>query len=369
MDGTTGRSTKLFIEDLAKTLTGIVHNANPDARAAFYQGVLEALPFAVVIFDASHRYRYVNPAAIKNPQIRQWIIGKDDFEYCVYRGFDMKVAETRREGYLKSIQQREPLSFEEQFVGSEGETLYYWRHFFPVYQEDVLQMVIGYSMDVSPLKRAEAALIELNQVLEQRVQDRTTELQSINSQLSQIALYDSLTGLPNRTLLKDRLTQAFKAFQRDPQFGFAVLFLDADGFKGINDTFGHDTGDEFLQAFSRRLVCCVRESDTVARFGGDEFVMVLQLSRAHAEEQAIETAERILSKLERPFRVAGRGIKMTASIGIVADMSFCDKPEDILRDADIAMYQAKRGGRATYRVSKANLQNKRQSYQKTQRQN
>lgn len=357
-------STKRFIEEVAQNLTGILHNANPNARAAFYQGVLESLPFAVVIFDASHRYRYVNPAAIRKIEIRQWIIGKDDFEYCAYRGFDVKVAETRRQIYLASIKQREPLSFEEQFVGSDGETLYYWRHFFPVFQEDTLQMVIGYSMDISPLKRAEAALTELNQVLEQRVQDRTTELQGINEQLVQIALYDALTGLPNRTLLKDRLAQAFRTFQRDPQFGFALLFLDTDGFKGINDTFGHDAGDEFLKAFGQRLLFCVRESDTVARFGGDEFVLVLQLSRHQAESQAREAAERILSALERPFIIESRSIRMTTSIGVVSDLTSYTKPEDILRDADIAMYRAKRGGRATYRIFEASVHEGDQVFQR-----
>ncbi len=354
MSGRANTSTERFIEGIAQSLKGIASQADSGARETFYQGVLHALPFAIVVFDTTHRYRYLNPAAIGNPEIRQWIIGKDDFEYCAYRGFDMKRAEVRRQVFLRATSQREPQSFEEQLTGPEGETLYYWRHFVPVYQDNDLLMTLGYSMDISPLKRAEAALNDLNQKLEQRVQDRTLELEGINKQLEVIALYDVLTGLPNRTLLKDRLAQAYRNYQRDPQDSFALLFLDTDGFKAINDTFGHDAGDEFLKALGQRLSSCVRESDTVARFGGDEFVILLQANRHLAHQLSVETAERIQATLAHPFAVAGHSLTMTSSIGIVTNVDNYSRPEDVLRDADIAMYQAKRSGRATFRVFQRN---------------
>ena len=270
-------TTRAFLEGRARTLSAPEDPlvTDDDARAVSYQHVLDALPFAVVVFDAAHRYRYLNPSAIKNPDIRGWIIGKDDFEYCRYRGFDVARADARRRSFVQAVAQRGVTHFEETLLTPEGKTLHYWRHFFPVFDGDELRMVIGYSIDITELKAAQAALANLNRELEGRVQERTLELESINQRLERLALYDPLTGLPNRTLLGERLARAREAGRRDPARGFALLFLDADGFKTINDRFGHDAGDAFLQAFAQRLCGCVRAGDTVARLGGDEFVILL----------------------------------------------------------------------------------------------
>ena len=148
----------------------------------------------------------------------------------------------------------------------------------------------------------------------------------------------------------ERLTQAREAGRRDPARGFALLFLDADGFKTINDRFGHDAGDAFLQALGKRLCGCVREGDTVARLGGDEFVILLMVGDAFARQEAVATAERVLAALTHPFTVAGQHVTMSASIGVVADVREYAEAGEALRDADLAMYEAKRRGRARYQV-------------------
>lgn len=339
-----------FLEGLARTFAAADEGHSAAAPEGFYQSVLDALPFAVAVFDAEHRYRFCNPAAIKKAEIRRWIIGKDDFEYCAYRGFDLTLAKTRRQHFLQAVAGRDLCSFEEKLVTSEGQTLYYWRHFFPVFDGADLQLVIGYSMDITELKRAQAALSNLNLELEQRIQERTLELETSNKKLVAMAHYDALTGLPNRTLLKEQLLEAFKTQQRDPSQGFALLFLDADRFKTINDRFGHDAGDDFLKAFGQRLCCCVRGADTVARLGGDEFVILLRVGLAEARQLALNTSERIQTALKYPFMIAGHSLSMSSSIGIVTEMGAYTEAGEVLRDADLAMYQAKRSGRARYVV-------------------
>ena len=156
------------------------------------------------------------------------------------------------------------------------------------------------------------------------------------------ALHDPLTGLPNRALLADRLDQAAARAGRQPD-PLAVLFLDLDRFKVVNDGIGHSAGDELLQVVARRLVDTVRPGDTVARFGGDEFVV---LCENLSEPDAVALADRVAERLSIPVSIAGRDVAVTASIGIVVADPAGTSPEDLLRDADTAMYQAKERGRA-----------------------
>ncbi len=350
-------ATRAFLEGLARTLSTPGHPRATGDEAVFYQHVLDALPFAVVVFDADHRYRYLNPSAIKDPGIRQWIVGKDDFEYCEYRGFGPQRAAARRRSFSEAVVRRDVARFEEALVTPTGETLFYWRHFFPVFTGDALQMVIGYSIDVTALKESQAALTGLNHELERRVGERTEALADSNERLARLALYDPLTGLPNRTLLGERLAQAHQAARRNPARGFALLFLDADGFKAVNDRFGHDAGDAFLQAFGQRLCGCVRKGDLVARLGGDEFVILMTVSKETAQQEAVATAGRVQEALTYPFTVSGRQRTMSASIGIVADTRAYAGAEEVLRDADLAMYGAKRRGRARYQIFTPRLHN------------
>lgn len=168
-------------------------------------------------------------------------------------------------------------------------------------------------------------------------------------QLVRDAFYDVLTGLPNRALFMDRLGHALKRLKRLMDgYGFAVLFLDLDRFKIINDSLGHMTGDALLVETAKRLEKCVRPGDTVARLGGDEFVILFDDVRD--AESARVIAERVQSTLSTPFYVNACEVFSSASIGIALSSQEYDRPEDILRDADITMYRAKALGKARVEV-------------------
>ncbi len=175
-----------------------------------------------------------------------------------------------------------------------------------------------------------------------------TERKVAEDQLLHDALHDALTELPNRALLTDRLGQAFARVKRHPNYQFAVLFLDLDRFKVINDSQGHRTGDRLLVAVARRLLTCLRSGDTAARLGGDEFVILLE--EIQGVDEAIAQAKKILRAIERPLNLEGNKVLITASIGIALSTDKYQWPGDILRDADIAMYRAKALGKARYEV-------------------
>ncbi|MFN8582965.1 MAG: EAL domain-containing protein [Gemmatimonadaceae bacterium] len=167
-------------------------------------------------------------------------------------------------------------------------------------------------------------------------------------QLQHDSLHDALTGLPNRTLFMRRLTDASMRAKRGDDGLFAVLFLDLDDFKTVNDRFGHRAGDEILVSAARRLEDCVRGGDLVARLGGDEFAILLERV-ADARDSAL-VAERVQAALGEPFTVGGCGYRATASIGVVLSSSGCAQPESMLRNADMAMYRAKNSGRARFEM-------------------
>ena len=167
------------------------------------------------------------------------------------------------------------------------------------------------------------------------------------------AKHDTLTGLPNRSLLLERLGRALERTRKDEGHQFAVLFLDLDRFKNLNDSLGHATGDFLLIEVARRLKACVHASDTVVRLGGDEFVVLLE--EVTDAEEAKQVAERLRRELEAPFWLKDREIYSTASIGIVACPNGYRKPEELLRDADTAMYRAKESGKARHEVFSAEM--------------
>ena len=170
----------------------------------------------------------------------------------------------------------------------------------------------------------------------------------IEDQLVYEAFHDVLTGLPNRALLIDRLERLIARARRHPNYMFAVLFIDLDRFKIINDSLGHVIGDHILVEVSKRLRESLRTSDTIARLGGDEFVLVLE--EVDNIKKAIFVAERIKEKLTPPFQVENHELFLTASIGIVFSKTGYTKPAEFLRDADNAMYRAKNSGKAKYQV-------------------
>ena len=173
-----------------------------------------------------------------------------------------------------------------------------------------------------------------------------TEQKRAESKLLHDAMHDALTGLPNRALFMDRLGGAMARAKRRPAYQFAVVFLDVDRFKVVNDSLGHLMGDQLLVEIGRRLEGCLRPGDTVARLGGDEFTVLLD-DMADTQVPA-RVAERIQAALNAPFQVAGREVFVTVSMGIAQNKARYQHPEDFLRDADTAMYHAKATGKARH---------------------
>ena len=212
---------------------------------------------------------------------------------------------------------------------------------------------IGVQHDVSvrkeaevALKRAKAELEVTNRTLETRVRERTEALERANAQLRFDAFHDRLTGLANRALFNDRLAHALEREKRDARSNFAVLYLDFDRFKVINDSLGHAAGDKLLVAISGRLQTCVRPADTVARLGGDEFTILLE--DVTGVDEAVQVAERIQAALLKPFELDGCRTHISVSVGIVSSKIGYNAVSEIMRDADIAMYRAKALGKARH---------------------
>jgi diguanylate cyclase (GGDEF)-like protein len=212
------------------------------------------------------------------------------------------------------------------------------------------------------LRSAQLEIIELNTELEQRVKLRTWELekamqklqgeitfrQQLQSKLLDVALHDSLTGLPNRVLFIRRLEKALNRAKQESNYQFALLYLDCDRFKVVNDSLGHLVGDELLIAIAHRLKISVMPVGTLARLGGDEFGILLE--DLTDITLAIQVADRILQNLSLAFNLSRYEVFMSASIGIAWGNKDYDRPEYLLRDADTAMYRAKALGRVRYHI-------------------
>jgi diguanylate cyclase (GGDEF)-like protein len=192
------------------------------------------------------------------------------------------------------------------------------------------------------LKRQKEAALQLNEkVLAQRVAERTEALETANRRLRDMALQDPLTGLANRTALQQQLEHALARSQRNRQL-LAVMLIDLDGFKPINDRYGHAFGDRVLAQVAERLRYALRETDLPARLGGDEFVLVCET--VLSPELATQLAQRVLEVLGEPMPVEDQAISLGASIGIALSLGREDATE-LIRRADAAMYRAKAAGR------------------------
>lgn len=233
------------------------------------------------------------------------------------------------------------------------------------YSEEIEQTAAALAAANRELRVSQTQLRQARDELEDRVVQRTNELQQTNlrlqaeievrkraeEQLAHDALHDALTGLPNRVLLMERLRHALALAlaKRNDNYRFFVLFLDFDQFKVVNDSLGHTVGDQLLIAIAKRLSLCVCAGDTLARLGGDEFVVLLEHTKA--VRQATATADQIQQELKRSFVLERHEVFVSASIGIVTETSGYETPEEILRDADIAMYHAKARAKPVVRPS------------------
>jgi len=223
------------------------------------------------------------------------------------------------EDAYSTVNRGERYDYELEFVKKNGERL--WCH------------VTGRMLDVSNPARGSIW-----------VYSDVTERKQREEEARDLAHHDALTGLPNRRLLDDRIAQAFAAARRSRE-RVALMLLDLDRFKPINDTYGHEAGDAVLKTVAARLKGCVRESDTVARVGGDEFVVMLPM---RAAQDAVRVADKILAALAEPIRVAGHEVRIGVSIGISAFPEDSVDKDDLLKYADRAMYHVKAAGRNSY---------------------
>lgn len=213
----------------------------------------------------------------------------------------------------------------------------------PFHVEEVLIRVANHLT----LKAATREIQELNSQLEARVRERTQQLEIANAQLLDMAMHDGLTGLANRSLFMEHLERSLNALKVDPACQFVLLFLDFDHFKLVNDSLGHLVGDELLIAIAHRLRSLLSKNYILARLGGDEFAILLNNTDSMT---AVRFANRLREALTNPFHLKRHEVFINASIGIVTGHPGYDKPDDLIRDADTAMYAAKASGRGNYRV-------------------
>ena len=196
-------------------------------------------------------------------------------------------------------------------------------------------------------EQAERHVDELNHYVAE-LKRTTDELQASKEHFRHAAFHDALTNLPNRALFTDHLKLAIERTKRQPGHNFAVLFMDLDRFKNINDSLGHIYGDQLLVAISKRLQGCLRQVDVIARLGGDEFAILLD--GFTDPNDVLRVAEQIQQAISQPLTIDRNEAFTSASIGIALSTTGYDRPEDVLRDADTAMYRAKDGGKARHEV-------------------
>jgi diguanylate cyclase (GGDEF)-like protein/PAS domain S-box-containing protein len=285
-----------------------------EASEAELRALFAAMTDVIFVIDGEGRYLKIaptNPSLLYKPS--EEMLGK-----TFHETFPKDDADYFLEYVCRALEAREPVNLEYRLTVGGVE------HWFAGTVSPMLEdAVIWVARDITERKRAEEKLIH-------------------------IAFHDSLTGLPNRALFTDHLRLAVETSKRQAGNLFAVLFLDLDRFKVINDSLGHPVGDELLVALARRLEGSLRAGDTVARLGGDEFAILL--NNLDRPGDALHVADRVQQELTEPFQLGSHEVFTTASIGIALSTTGYTSEEDVLRDADTVMYRAKAQGAARYEV-------------------
>lgn len=291
-------------------------------QAYFLKTLMEHLPDNIYFKDTQSRFIGASRALVKHVGLADasQVLGKTDFDFFAHEHAEAAFADEKQ--VMKTG--RPIIGKEEKDMMPDGRFTWVSTTKVPLRNNDgKIIGTFGISRNIADRKSAEELLYRR-------------------------AFFDPLTELPNRALFMNRLSHLFKNFSRHPEKLFAVLFLDIDGFKSINDSLGHETGDAMLAAAARRLESCLRPGDTVARLGGDEFTVLLEDIRDISD--AVRVAERITETLPRPIKIAGTELRMTASVGIAISAPGCESPQRILNDADKAMYCAKSNGKNRFEI-------------------
>ena len=293
-------------------------------REQLLRKIIETEPECVKLLDASGRILEINPAGLKMLETQDpgELIGQS-----VERFIEASYM-PRMQAAIDCVVGGEPAVLEMEIVGLKGRRRRVESHAAPLYGPDgKVRSLLVVTRDISERANAE-------------------------SKAHYLAHYDLLTGLPNRALYRDRLLQAMAQGKRSNTL-LAVMFIDIDHFKDVNDTLGHAVGDELLKEIAQRIRSCLRESDTVARFGGDEFGLIQ--TNLSTVEGAADLAERIITTLSQSYFINGHEIHSGASIGITIYPFDDHDADDLLKNADMAMYKAKREGRSRFQFYVAEL--------------
>lgn len=303
-------------------LTAVIRNVSARKRTeralererAHMHMLFQASPQAIAFLDPAGLIVNVNPSFTKLfGHTKEEAEGKNIRKLILPAG-----QEAEFEDSLQIIHSGEHVSRETVRLSKDGRTFPVSVHGYPITIGGTLEGVYFVFEDITKRKNSEALLTHQ-------------------------ALHDSLTGLPNRSLFLERLGRAMERGKRRPDYQFAVLLLDLDRFKRINDSLGHLAGDMLLKGIARRFEACLRSVDTVARLGGDEFAVLLE--EFVSAREVIQVADRIREALDRPFQISGKEVYCGASIGIVVKTQGYSSAEEILRDSDIAMYRSKESGK------------------------
>lgn len=285
-----------------------------ERQRIYFRELFESSPLAIVLADAGGTVLKVNKGF-------ELLFGFDADELVSNRSRDIIVPDnkaTESDALLRAISQGQTVTKETVRMHKDGTLL-------PV-------QLVGYPFEVD--KRFGGAY---------HIYQDITERKSFEKRLSHQAFHDALTALPNRTLFMERLSRAVQRGRRREQYNFAAMMIDLDRFKRINDTMGHQAGDQLLMGVALRILSCIRTVDTVARLGGDEFAVLLE--EFDNPREVVQVANRIRDLVKDPFHIDGQEVYVGASIGIVLDVREYTRADEILRDADIAMYQCKERGK------------------------